>query len=107
MIIGSISGDLRTHPDRSAAPASRSDCVPSAPQRAVVAVTPVEQAGPAALNQPDASFVAHLIATAAGSPQSRGLSQATPDHARAAYATTARRTDAPGVRDRTTVSRTA
>jgi hypothetical protein len=107
MIIGSIPGELRTYRDRSAAPASRSDREVSAPSRAVVAIPPIERAGPAPLNRPDASFVAHLIATAAGSPQTRSLRRATSDHARAAYGATVLRNAAPDSPGKPTLSRTA
>lgn len=109
MIISSTPGDLRTQSDRSATPASRCAGEMSTPGRAVVAVTPIGRAEPAPLNQPDASFVVHLIATAtaAESPQTPGPRRATPDAARAAYDTTARRNVAPDAPDRQTVSRTA
>ena len=107
MIIGSIPGNLRTHPDRAATPASRSAGEIPAPGQAIVAITPAQRAGAAPLNRPDASFVAHLIATAAGSPQTRGLRRATPDHARAAYGATVQRNVASDIADRPTVSRTA
>jgi hypothetical protein len=54
------------------------------------------------LTRPDASFVAHLIAMAEHSPQTRTLRRAAPEHVQAAYRSVANqnRPPTPGVRMR-------
>ena len=60
------------------------------PQRALVRVTPVGPAGDAAVRPADgratAPFLAHLIATVQGAPQTRERRRVAPNWASAAYA---------------------
>lgn len=53
--------------------------------RAVVPVEPVVRTATRRSAQPDASFVAHLIAMAEQTPQTRALRRATPSDARTVY----------------------
>jgi hypothetical protein len=54
------------------------------------------------LSLSDATFVAHLIATAEHVPQTRSLRRATPADAQSAYSTNQHRLQGAGIRARTT-----
>jgi hypothetical protein len=59
--------------------------VARAPGSGLVTLTPQVNAAPHALNRPDPSFVAHLIATAEQAPQTRILRRAAIADVEAAY----------------------
>lgn len=94
--------------NRAISGAQRTPCVSDASvQAASVALVPVvatpRRLVPVAqgLARPDACFVAHLIATAELSPQTRSLRRAAPEDAQAAYRSVAdqnRTVTPPGVR---------
>jgi hypothetical protein len=69
-----------------------------APGMALVPLAPAEQPGPASLHliRPDPSFVAHLIATAQQSPQTRVLRRAATADVQAAYRSVANQNETAG-----------
>lgn len=77
MQIAAAGASFRSNPDagqRRPAPAARSEC------RALVPLAPAAIASPrtAAPGRPDAAFLAHLIASAQGAPQTRERRRAEP-----------------------------
>jgi hypothetical protein len=67
--------------------------VAQAPGSGLVALMPQVHAAPYALNRPDPSFVAHLIATAEHAPQTRILRRAAIADVQAAYRSVANQND--------------
>ncbi len=67
--------------------------VEKAPGSELVALTPQVETVPHALNRPDPSFVAHLIATAQQAPQTRILRRAAIADVQAAYRSAANQND--------------
>jgi hypothetical protein len=59
--------------------------VARAPDTALVTLAPAVETRPTTVNRPDASFVAHLIATATQAPQTRILRRADGADVEAAY----------------------
>jgi hypothetical protein len=82
------------------APMRRAGDVPAAkaPSMALVPLAPAERAGPTPqrLNRPDPSFVAHLIAMAEQSPQTRVLRRAATADVQAAYRSVANQNETAG-----------
>ncbi|MGE3144689.1 MAG: hypothetical protein AB7K35_03780 [Pseudorhodoplanes sp.] len=96
MQIAAANASFRPGPDtgqRRPAPAARSEC------RALVPLAPAGIASPrtAAPTRPVAAFLAHLIATAQGAPQTRERRRAEPADAIARYALQARALAHPSI----------
>ncbi|MDC7786279.1 hypothetical protein PQJ75_01270 [Rhodoplanes sp. TEM] len=93
---------LRDARDRGDVEADRPATAPDLPGRALVPVTRTEPPRPA--GRGIAGFVAQLIATNRGLPQTRELRRAAPDEAQAAYGATQRTAGATPPQRRLVVS---